>query len=159
MKLSKATAVAFACAALLATSPAHADKSGHGRGHDKHQEWSHNDDDNDRRRGPDIIVIDNRDRTVIRQYVEQDYRRHCPPGLAKKHNGCLPPGQAKKKYRVGYVLPRDVEYRPVPRDLLVQLQPVPSGYEYVQVDKDVLLMSEATKKVIDAITLYSAVGQ
>ena len=20
----------------------------------------------------------------------------CPPGLAKKHNGCLPPGQAKK---------------------------------------------------------------
>ncbi|KZY43055.1 hypothetical protein A3731_01070 [Roseovarius sp. HI0049] len=23
----------------------------------------------------------------------------CPPGLAKKHNGCLPPGQAKKIYR------------------------------------------------------------
>lgn len=23
----------------------------------------------------------------------------CPPGLAKKHNGCLPPGQAKKLYR------------------------------------------------------------
>jgi hypothetical protein len=25
----------------------------------------------------------------------------CPPGLAKKHNGCLPPGQAKKLYHVG----------------------------------------------------------
>ncbi|MGN6848707.1 MAG: hypothetical protein ACTHJK_04390 [Sphingomicrobium sp.] len=25
--------------------------------------------------------------------------RGCPPGLAKKHNGCLPPGQAKKLYR------------------------------------------------------------
>jgi hypothetical protein len=25
----------------------------------------------------------------------------CPPGLAKKHNGCLPPGQAKKMFRVG----------------------------------------------------------
>ena len=25
----------------------------------------------------------------------------CPPGLAKKNNGCLPPGQAKKMYRVG----------------------------------------------------------
>ena len=24
----------------------------------------------------------------------------CPPGLAKKHNGCMPPGQAKK-LRVG----------------------------------------------------------
>src|SRR3954470_16539444 len=25
----------------------------------------------------------------------------CPRGLAKKHNGCLPPGQAKKLFRVG----------------------------------------------------------
>lgn len=25
----------------------------------------------------------------------------CPPGLAKKHNGCMPPGQAKKMFRVG----------------------------------------------------------
>lgn len=25
--------------------------------------------------------------------------RGCPPGLAKKHNGCLPPGRAKKLYR------------------------------------------------------------
>jgi hypothetical protein len=23
----------------------------------------------------------------------------CPPGLAKKHDGCMPPGQAKKLYR------------------------------------------------------------
>ena len=25
----------------------------------------------------------------------------CPPGLAKKNNGCLPPGQARKRYQVG----------------------------------------------------------
>jgi hypothetical protein len=25
----------------------------------------------------------------------------CPPGLAKKNNGCLPPGQAKKLFRTG----------------------------------------------------------
>jgi hypothetical protein len=30
-----------------------------------------------------------------------DLRGSCPPGLAKKHNGCLPPGQAKKLYNVG----------------------------------------------------------
>jgi len=30
-----------------------------------------------------------------------DARGNCPPGLAKKHNGCLPPGQAKKLYNVG----------------------------------------------------------
>ncbi len=31
----------------------------------------------------------------------------CPPGLAKKHNGCMPPGQARKlargeRWRSGY---------------------------------------------------------
>lgn len=30
-----------------------------------------------------------------------DARGSCPPGLAKKNNGCLPPGQAKKYYNVG----------------------------------------------------------
>lgn len=27
--------------------------------------------------------------------------RNCPPGLAKKNNGCLPPGIAKQSYNVG----------------------------------------------------------
>jgi hypothetical protein len=27
--------------------------------------------------------------------------QHCPPGLAKKHNGCMPPGLAKRYYNVG----------------------------------------------------------
>jgi hypothetical protein len=30
-----------------------------------------------------------------------DARGSCPPGLAKKNNGCLPPGQARKLYNVG----------------------------------------------------------
>jgi hypothetical protein len=29
----------------------------------------------------------------------------CPPGLAKKNNGCLPPGQAKKLFSVGEAIP------------------------------------------------------
>ncbi|MGZ8346953.1 MAG: hypothetical protein ACXWUP_07580, partial [Allosphingosinicella sp.] len=29
------------------------------------------------------------------------YGRNCPPGLAKKRNGCLPPGQARKSIRLG----------------------------------------------------------
>lgn len=28
-------------------------------------------------------------------------RGSCPPGLAKRDNGCMPPGQAKKIYNVG----------------------------------------------------------
>jgi hypothetical protein len=44
----------------------------------------------------------------------------CPPGLAKKHNGCLPPGQAKKLYRGqrwqnGYG--ERYAYREIPYDL------------------------------------------
>jgi hypothetical protein len=35
------------------------------------------------------------------------YDRGCPPGLAKKGNGCLPPGQAKKRFGVGQRLERD----------------------------------------------------
>lgn len=30
-----------------------------------------------------------------------DARGNCPPGLAKRNNGCTPPGQAKKQYDVG----------------------------------------------------------
>ncbi len=30
-----------------------------------------------------------------------DARGSCPPGLAKRHNGCTPPGQAKRRYTVG----------------------------------------------------------
>ena len=45
----------------------------------------------------------------------------CPPGLAKKHNGCMPPGQAKKLYRVGQRFPRDYghrwNYNQIPYDL------------------------------------------
>lgn len=44
----------------------------------------------------------------------------CPPGLAKKHNGCMPPGQAKKLYRgqrwqSGYGSP--YTYGQIPYDL------------------------------------------
>lgn len=60
---------------------------------------------------------------------------------------------------IGQRLPGDVVFVPVPDDLLLRLRPVPAGYQYVQVDKDILLIGEASKKVIDAVTLISAVGE
>ena len=45
----------------------------------------------------------------------------CPPGLAKKNNGCLPPGQAKKLYNVGQRWPGNYgyawNYNQIPYDL------------------------------------------
>ena len=35
----------------------------------------------------------------------------CPPGLAKKHNGCRPPGQVKKLYRTGQRFPLSYGHR------------------------------------------------
>lgn len=102
------------------------------------------------------IGFDEHNRDVIRRYLGDDHRKHCPPGLAKKHNGCLPPGLAKK-YKVGEALPPGIDFSPLPRGLLDLLGPAPRGYQYVQVDKDVLLIGEASKKVIDAVTLLSAV--
>jgi hypothetical protein len=95
------------------------------------------------------------DRTILRGYLHDNYRPHCPPGLAKKRNGCLPPGIAKK-YAMGKALPPGIAAKRLPDGLLSQLHPL-AGYQYVQVDQDVLLISEATKKVVDAVTLLSAV--
>ena len=44
----------------------------------------------------------------------------CPPGLAKKNNGCMPPGQAKKLYNVGQRWPGNYgnrwDYNQIPYD-------------------------------------------
>ena len=42
-----------------------------------------------------------------------------PPGLAKKRNGWLPPGQAKK-WRRGHPLPADQRYHDLPRNILLR---------------------------------------
>lgn len=74
----------------------------------------------------------------------------CPPGLAKKNNGCMPPGQARK-WAVGQPLPRDVTYYPVPRQLVVSLGVPPAGYRYVRVAADILLIAVGTGMVVDGI--------
>ncbi len=88
---------------------------------------------------------------VVREYYTTHYHgRSCPPGLAKKNNGCMPPGHAKK-WKVGYPLPREVIYYTVPAPLVVQIGPPPSGYRYVRVAGDILMIAIGTGMVVDAI--------
>jgi len=58
----------------------------------------------------------------------------CPPGLAKKHNGCLPPGQAKKLYNVGQRFPLGYghpwTYNQIPYDMRSQYGLDPYGRYY-----------------------------
>ena len=74
----------------------------------------------------------------------------CPPGLAKKHNGCLPPGQAKK-WRMGRPLPADVVVYDLPPPLVVKIGIPPAGYKYVRAGADILMIAVGTKVVVDAI--------
>jgi len=88
---------------------------------------------------------------VVREYYAKEHRAgHCPPGLAKKHNGCMPPGQAKKWHK-GQPLPREVIYYNPPPQLVVQLGVPPSGHKYVRVASDILLIAIGTGMVVDAI--------
>lgn len=92
-----------------------------------------------------------RHRTLAREYYERpENRGFCPPGLAKKGNGCMPPGQARK-WREGYPLPAGVVYYEVPRSMVISLGVPPSGYRYVRVASDILLIAIGTNMVVDAI--------
>lgn len=95
--------------------------------------------------------FEDKHRVAVREYYgEQFSRGRCPPGLAKKQNGCMPPGQAKK-WNVGQPLPRAVTYYSVPQPLVLRIGAPPSGYRYVRVGSDILLIETATRMIIDAI--------
>ncbi|MFZ5798073.1 MAG: hypothetical protein ACOY3O_06545 [Thermodesulfobacteriota bacterium] len=90
-------------------------------------------------------------REVIQAYYRDQYRAGtCPPGLAKKNNGCLPPGQAKK-WVIGRPLPPDIIVYDLPPVIITQLGPPPPGHRYIRVDSDILLLAVGTSMVIDAL--------
>lgn len=107
--------------------------------------------DRDGPRGGASFHFADRQRSTIHSYYREEFSRgNCPPGLAKKHNGCMPPGQARKWVR-GRPLPRDVVYYDLPRSLVVEIGPPPSGYRYVRVASDILMIAVGSMMVVDAI--------
>jgi len=101
-------------------------------------------------RAPLIFVDDERD-AVRLYFVEEHGRGNCPPGLAKKNNGCLPPGQAKKWYRIGHRLPPGVMTVEPPVELTVRPRPCPPGYRCLVADGDLVKLAVGTMLVVDAI--------
>jgi Ni/Co efflux regulator RcnB len=96
--------------------------------------------------------FDDRHRSSVQTYYAKQGSggKACPPGLAKKNNGCMPPGQAKK-WNVGQPLPKDVVVYSVPQQVIVHLPPQPPGYKYVRVASDILLIAVGTQMVVDGI--------
>jgi hypothetical protein len=83
---------------------------------------------------------------------------NCPPGLAKKNNGCLPPGQAKKRYSAGQRWPGSYgynwNYNQIPYDLRQQYGFNP-GYNYYygdgylyQVDPKTMLIQQVVSALL-----------
>jgi hypothetical protein len=98
---------------------------------------------------PGNVVIADRDRTTVYTYYRGQYAAgNCPPGLAKKNNGCMPPGQVRN-WAVGQPLPAGVPIYTVPQPVLVQLPPVPYGYRYGRVGGDVVLVHQKNNLVVD----------
>ena len=154
MKFFTPAITAIALSILIAPSAALAEKGGNsGKGKNKgnsHQEYKHESSPSN-----DGVHVEFRfgdqDRNMVRDYYGGQARGgKCPPGLAKKGNGCMPPGQAKK-WAMGRPLPRDVAYHDLPYDLVRRLPPPPAGHRYVQVAGDVLMIAVGTSMVVDAI--------
>lgn len=95
--------LAAAAGVALTAAPAFADPGGKGHG-DK--QWKHGDREGDRYSSG--YSRDDR-RYGDRRYANDD--RRCPYGLAKKHNGCMAPGQYRKWAR-GARVPSGYGYTP-----------------------------------------------
>ena len=160
--------VSALCAGLA--SPAWADNDKNkGKGNDNNRGQSQNDNNRGQNQNqnqnqgnridsgpagtPTRVVVTDRDRTTVYTYYRTEFTSgNCPPGLAKKNNGCLPPGQAKKLWSVGQPLPPTMVYHQLPQPLMMQLAPPPPGYDYVRVDDDIVLMNRDTRLVTEIIS-------
>ncbi|HZV99894.1 MAG TPA: RcnB family protein [Methylophilaceae bacterium] len=140
---------------LFIATPVFADKSDkaykHGHQHSQRNYESHR-DGYGRHNDLNVSVhFGDRERVIVREYyAERFHAGHCPPGLAKKHNGCMPPGQAKK-WAIGRPLPREVIYYDLPPSVIVEIGAPPPGYKYVRIAADILLIAVGTGMVVDAI--------
>ena len=162
--------VALAITSLFVAGPAFAkgnDDGEHGKGRgqsQKHMEKEMKHEEKEQRQFEkrdekrEVAVIqpgthfNDQNRTYVRQYYTDNYGngKRCPPGLAKKNNGCMPPGQVSN-WAVGQPVPRGVTVYPVPQPVIRQLPPAPIGYRYAQLGGDVVLVQQQNNLIVDII--------
>ena len=78
--------------------------------------------------------------------------KFCPPGLAAKNNGCLPPGIAKR-YTIGEPLPDEVPYELITDLLMYDLLPPDGDWLYYMVDGDILKIADDMFVVLEAFEI------
>ena len=165
--------IALAIASLFVAGPVFAkDKGGgdddHGNGRGKHSEKREDKEDRraykqeekaekradkrERRDIPQGAYFNDQQRTYVREYYTTNYGngRNCPPGLAKKNNGCMPPGQARN-WVIGQPVPRGVTVYSVAQPVIRMLPPAPYGYRYARIGGDVVLVQQQNNVIVDII--------
>ena len=128
---------------LTAIQPATA--QGKGKGHNKDQQQTAQDDGRGVR-----ITFSGRDREIIQNYY-RDRNSNLPPGLAKRH-GNLPPGLQKHLERDG-TLPPGLQKRveAFPEDLERRLPPIPETCRRVTLGVDILIIDRHSQRILDII--------
>ena len=149
--------IMLAGATMLAVSmPAAADPGkGHGKGHAKsnHATMKHGKAHNGSKAARGVVVSDRYGRLYA-----LGARGGCPPGLAKRGNGCMSRGQARKMYNVGQRYNRNFgstwTYNQIPEYLRSQYRFDHSdryyyrnGYLY-QVDPKTMLVQQAISALL-----------
>lgn len=157
IRIKTGRVLAFLLVGLLASTGAMAEKrddaGGGKQGKSKQYKQSQKAEKHSRQSDPVRMGGYFRDeqRTVVYNYYGEHYRvGRCPPGLTRKNNGCMAPGQARK-WVVGRPLPREVVYYEVPPAVVVQLGAPLPGHRYVRVASDILLIAIGTGMVVDGL--------
>ena len=98
-----------------------------------------------------------RHRTVVRTKAGNRYGANsCPPGLARKGNGCLPPGQARKLFNVGQRIPTGYDFYTRYQDIPVAYRDrygLTDDYRYIYRDRSVYVVDPTTSLVTRIIDL------
>ena len=129
-------------------------KDGREKGHGKHSQMERGEQQEveQRQAVQPGSYFNDQQRDHARQYYSQTYGKgkHCPPGLAKKNNGCMPPGQARN-WAVGQPVPAGVTVYTVASPVLRQLPPAPYGYRYARIGGDIVLVQQQNNLIVDII--------
>jgi hypothetical protein len=148
----------LASAAMLATTAPLAADPSRGHGNAKHATMKHGkagDQAKDTRGKASRGVVTS---ARFERLYALDARGSCPPGLAKKNNGCMAPGQAKKMHDVGQRYDRNLgeswSYNQIPENLRSRYSFEQSdryyyrnGYLY-QVDPKTMLVQQAISAML-----------
>ena len=160
------TIVTLAIASLLMAGTAFAKNQGddhekggnkHGQKHDDKREKREDKAEKkaEKRQREDIkqgAYFNDQQRTFARQYYTTTYSdgKRCPPGLAKKNNGCLPPGQVRN-LTIGQPVPTNVTVYSVAQPVIRMLPPAPVGYRYARIGGDIVLVQQQNHIIVDII--------